>query len=402
MSFENPTLLRIGMNGNFSGKDYRVAGRVVMGETEGGETYYWNEFNLESQDGSYADLVFEETERGGEWRLFTLFKPEYPMTAVDAATKRVGDRLNLTGEDVRVTLRSTSRVCHIEGQAPEGVEIGDVANYFNAEAGNDMQVVSWTGNEVEYYNGVNIPQSVVAAAFHVPRASNSSSFSDSDSSWLGGNDEHYDSVAKFFLKAALVIFCFFIVFGRHFSCSTDYESSTLVKKVNAAAPPLTVGAPGKLLGWNYHISAHAIVEIAEVGARYERHEYQLLDDDGHPALLVCGWKPESDNWFLFTPVEPSMVLSSQQAGAKKLGDIVALDNLSAPVGELFQSTIRQLEPEPSLSPGVKKGNVYFGFTAQSPSALLLARWNAGGITFHRGKSLPAKDIIAAFNQPAGK
>jgi hypothetical protein len=401
MSFENPTLLRIGMNGNFAGKDYRVTGRVVMGETEGGETYYWNEFNLESKDGGYADLVFEETERGGEWRLFTLFKPEYPMTAADAATKRVGDHLNLTGEDVRVTLRSTSRVYHIEGQAPEGVEVGDVANYFNAEAGNDMQVVSWTGDEVEYYNGVNIPQSMVAAAFHVPRASNSSSFSGSDSSWLGGNDEHYDSVAKFFLKAALVIFFFFIVFGRHLSCSTGYESAP-VKKVNAAAPPLTVGAAGILLGWNYHISAHAVVEIAEVGARFERHEYQLLDDDGHPALLVCGWKPESDNWFLFTPVEPTMPLSSQQAGAKKLGDIVALDNLSAPVGELFQSTIRQLEPDPSPSPWVKKGDVFFGFTAQSPSDLLLARWNAGGITFHRGKSLLAKDVIATFNQPAGK
>ena len=106
MSFENPTRLRIGMHGHFAGKDYRVLGRVVMGETEVGETYYWNEFNLEASDGGYADLVYEETERGGEWRLFTLFEPEYPMTAADAATKHVGDRLNLTGEDVRITLRS--------------------------------------------------------------------------------------------------------------------------------------------------------------------------------------------------------------------------------------------------------------------------------------------------------
>ena len=71
MSFANPTHLRVGMPGNFAGKDYRVIGRVVMGETEGGETYYWNEFNLEAGDGGYADLVYEETERGGEWRLFT-------------------------------------------------------------------------------------------------------------------------------------------------------------------------------------------------------------------------------------------------------------------------------------------------------------------------------------------
>jgi hypothetical protein len=400
MSLENPTHLRIGMHGIFAGKDYRVAGRVVMGETEGGETYYWNEFNLEANDGSYADLVYEETERGGEWRLFTMFEPEYPMTAADAATKRVGDHINLTGEDVHITLRSSSRVYHIEGQAPEGVEIGDVANYFNAQAGNDMQVVSWTGNEVEYYNGVTIPQSVVAVAFKMPRASDASRVGgDGDSSWLGGNNEHYDSVAKFFLKGAIVIFFFIIVFGRHFSCSTE---SAPVKTVNAAAPPLTVGATGKLLGWNYHISARAAVEIAEMDARFERHEYQLLDDDGHPALLVCGWKPGSENWFLFTPVEPAMPLSSQQAGAKKLGDLVTLDNLSAPVGELFQSTIRQLEPDPSPSPWEKKGDVYYGFTAQSPSDLLLARWNAGTIIFHRGKSLPSKDVIAAFNHSAVK
>ena len=141
MSFANPTRLRIGMHANFGGKDYRLVGRVVMGVTDDGETYYWNEFNLEGKDGSYADLVYEESERGGEWRLFTMFEPEYPMTAADATTKRIGDRLNLTGTDVRVTLLDTSRVYRIEGKAPEGVEVGDVAKYFNAEAGSIMQVV---------------------------------------------------------------------------------------------------------------------------------------------------------------------------------------------------------------------------------------------------------------------
>src|ERR1017187_7685565 len=100
MSFENPTRLRIGMLGHFAGKDYRLVGRVVMGVTDDGETYYWNEFNLEAQDGTHADLVYGETERGGEWRLFTMFEPEYPMTAADAASKRGGGRLNLTGTDV--------------------------------------------------------------------------------------------------------------------------------------------------------------------------------------------------------------------------------------------------------------------------------------------------------------
>ena len=106
MSFENPTRLRIGMRGNFSGRDYSVVGWSVLGETEGGDVYYWTEFNLEATSGEKATLVYEAGERGVQWRLFTLFDPEYPMTAADAATKRVGDRLNLTGDDVRVTFRS--------------------------------------------------------------------------------------------------------------------------------------------------------------------------------------------------------------------------------------------------------------------------------------------------------
>ena len=397
MSFENPTLLRVGMYGNFAGRDYRVAGRVVMGETEGGETYYWNEFNLESTDGRYADLVFEETEHGGEWRLFTLFKPEYPMTAADAATKRVGDRLNLTGEDVRVTLRSTSRVYHIEGQAPEGVEVGDVANYFNAEAGNDMQVVSWTGDEVEYYNGVNIPQSVVATAFHVPRASDSSSFSDSDSSWLGGNAEHYDSGVKFFLKAALVIFFFFIVLGRHFSCSNE---SAPVKKVNAGAPPLTVGATGKLLGRNYHITAHAVVEIAEVGARFERHEYQLTDDDGLTGLLVCGIKPDDKDWRLFEPLLVVPMPRPQEFAAKKAGDMVTIEGMTGEVRDLFLSTVRQVDGAPSTD--WQPGDVRFGFEAQGERELLLIRWNSTVVSVQRGINIPAKEATAAFAPPASQ
>src|SRR6266542_787165 len=111
MSLANPTQLRIGAIGNLEGVDYRVVGRVVMSVTEDGETYYWDEFNLGTGFGQNATLVYEETEPGGEWRLFTMFEPEYPITAEDAATKRVGDPLNLDGTDVHVTLVDKSRVC---------------------------------------------------------------------------------------------------------------------------------------------------------------------------------------------------------------------------------------------------------------------------------------------------
>ena len=400
MSYENPTRLRLGMHGNFAGKDYCLVGRVVMGETEDGETYYWNEFNLEADGGGNADLVYEEAEHGGEWRLFTMFEPECPITAADAATKRVGDRINLTGEDVRITVRSSSRVYHIEGRAPEGVELGDVANYFNAQAGNDMQVVSWTGDEVECYNGVTIPQSVIAVAFNVPRASDSSPFSGSGSaSGLGGNTNNYNGFAKVFLQAALVIFLLIIVFGRNVSCSTDHVSAP-VKRIPAAAPMLTVGATGKLADKDYRITAHAVVEIAEVNSIYGRNEYELTDDSGVLALLVCGERPDSKDWTLFTPLAPLPPPPPQQAAAQKVGDSVNVDGFVATVNDLFQSSVQSVD---SVAPATwRKGDMSFGYSARSGNGLLLARWNKVGMNFYQGKTVFSKDIITTFSVTNGR
>jgi hypothetical protein len=48
------------MAGEFFGKRYRVAGRVVLGAEEAGQVYYWTEFNLVGPDltaTEWADLV---------------------------------------------------------------------------------------------------------------------------------------------------------------------------------------------------------------------------------------------------------------------------------------------------------------------------------------------------------
>src|SRR5262245_46398834 len=130
MRFDNPTPIRIGMVGEFFRKRYRVAGRVVLGMEELGRTFFWNEFNLVNTEGEALDLVFEITEEGAEWRLLTLFDPEPPLAAAVAATKRVGDHINLGGTNVVVTAVSESRIYHIEGVAAEGEDLGDVAKYF--------------------------------------------------------------------------------------------------------------------------------------------------------------------------------------------------------------------------------------------------------------------------------
>jgi len=404
MSFENPTSLRIGMTGTVAGKQYRVVGRVVMGMDDGGETYYWNEFNLQADGGESATLVFEETERGGEWRLFTLFEPEYPMTAADAATKRAGDRLNLDGTEVRVTLVDESRVYHLEGEAPEGVEVGDVAQYFNAEAGDKMQVVSWTGDEVEYYHGLDLARGAVAKAFGLRSETpiGSGRYLGAPGVSSPGSDataDHDDRGSKFVMKAVGVLLGAAILWAGYSSWAPARRAAT-VKKTSAPASPLGVGNRGKLNGKNYRVAGHALVEIAQVGLRYDRHEYPLFDDDEKKALLVYGLKPGTKDWLLFTPLQPQNPLTQYQAAAIRAGETISVDGAVTPIGEIFQSTLRLVEG-PDV-PELKAGDVFYGFSGQSGSTVLLVRWNNNGISFYQGKALPVKAVTAAFNPPAAE
>ena len=392
MSFANPTPLRVGMTGTLAGTRYRVAGRVVLGMEDAGETYYWNEFNLVDDAGDSVTLVYEESESGGEWKLFTWFEPDNPRSVPEAAAQRVGDEVNFDGTPLRVTLVDESRVYHIEGEAPEGVEMGDVAHYFNAEAGNKMQVASWTGDEVEYYRGVDLPRGTVATAFGLPSERSAASF-------LSAPDEGGLASSGVVLKVVGALLFLAIIFASYSSCRPTVRRPTLVK-TTAPSSPLTVGSSFTLAGKNYIVTSHAVVEIAQVGQVHERHEYKLLDHDGNPALLVYGLKPSAKDGALFTPIQPLDPLTPQQAAALRAGDTVNLDGSVAPVSQLFRSVIRQADsPE---SPDSRIGTMSFGFSGKSGETLLLARWNDGGIAFYRGRNLDAKEVTAGFRQPPQK
>ncbi len=387
MSFANPTPLRIGMTGTLGGTLYRLVGRVVMGVVEDGETYYWNEFNLETAAGKSATLVFEQTERGGEWRLFILFEPQYPITAEDAATKCVGDAINLDGDDTRVTLVEQSRVYYIEGKALEGVEVGDVANYFNTQAGDHMDVVSWTGDEVECYHGYNLQQSILAAAFNIRLPTVSSLFQ------AAGPAYNSSGLAPRVLVGLVTAL---IAFVGYFCFFPNRRPATVIK-TSALPSPLTVGSVGTLKGTSFAIQGHVLVEVALVGRKFERHEYFLANDTGDKALLICGSKAGAQDWTLFTPLHPAEPLTPQQAAAVRWGQTVNVDGVVAKVTDLFLSTIRLVQgPEPdALNPG----DVLYCFAANTDSTRLLVRWNATRIGFFQGTPLPEKDLPSAFHPP---
>jgi hypothetical protein len=389
MNFDNPTALHIGLSGELLGKRYRVVGRMTMGMDDDGDTYFWNEFNIVDEGGEHATLVYEESEPGGEWKLFTMFEPEYPMTAEDASTRKVGDELNLEGTQARITLVDESRVYHIEGEAPEGVQTGDVAHYFNAELRDTMVVVSWTGQEVEYFLGNDLPRGVVADAFKLPTESRSNflQIKSLDSGSPRGSTTKVIAVLLSLFIAGALLFVFFTNFT---SCSARRPSP--MKPAAAPNARLQVGSRGTLDGKARRVTAHTLMRIAAVGALYDRHEYHLMDDEENTALLI----QDARDFTLFTPTQPSVPMTPRTAAALRYGESVEVDGLVARVTEIFQSSV--LRTDGGSSANLWDAPVLFGFTARTNSALLLVRWTASGIAFHRGRVITEKSVSDAFSQ----
>ena len=395
MSNTNPTPIRVGTYGTFNGVRYLVAGRLVMGMELDGERYFWNEFNLVSDDGSTATLVHEEGEHGVEWRMFVLFEPEFPLSAADAAAKRVGDRINLEGTHVRISLVDESRVYHIEGDAPEGVELGDVAKYFNAQSGKDMIVVSWTDDEVEYYRGKDLDSGLVAAAFDIQKAEFSSFAASSSSSFLssGSGDSGNEVVSMGTLKVVLGLLIFAGIFVGVKTCRPT-RTPPPVAKASAPTLRLKTGNTGKLDEKSWRVQGHAVVEIARTGRLHERHEYSLASEDGSTALLICGLEANDKNWLLLSPVDPILPPTPAQAAELRVGQTNNVDGLDIKITDVFQSIAHPTEP--SGFPDLDDSDVRFGVIGRASYSTMLIRWNATTVMFYRGKQIAAAEVAAAF------
>lgn len=397
MNHENPTPLRVGMTGSFVGRRYRVDGRVVLSMDLDGQTWYWNEFNLVTTGGEAATLVHEEGENGPEWRLFTPIEPEVPITVEQAARVAVGDTVHFGGQPARVTLVDESRVEFIEGQAPEGVEVGDVARYFNAESDSELVVASWTGDEIEFFRGMNLPAAAVASGFRMPSlgagtpgAPSAGPASASFPAFGAGSGE----TARRWVRPVLNLIIagtvgLFLLRG----CVLPQRDSA-VPRTRASEAPLKVGSTGTLEGRKLRVAGHALVEVAQVHRFYHRHEYVLEDDARNTLLLVCGLAPGAGNWFLCTPVPPEGAPGPVEAGALKVGDRIRLGGASAAITELFRCSIFEADVKP---PTLPFGSVSYGFVAESGHQVFLGRWDSTAIRFHRGIAVPATAAQAAFS-----
>lgn len=397
MNFDNPTPLQVGATGTLYGWKVRVAGRVVMGMDDGGETYYWQEYNLADAAGNTGTLVYEETEDGPEWKLFTVFEPAQPMTAAEAATKRVGDTVNLDGKPTPVTLVDQSRVYHIEGVAPEGVEVGDVADYFNADAGDRMLVASWTGGEIEFYEGRDLEGEKVAAAFGLP--TEAMGFAAAG----GGTEVNAGAFRKPVLVVALIV-AGLIGLVAFFTCSDQSTVTGSARPTTAPLSPfkLANGARGRLDQREFTIESQAVVEVGRQGMRHQRREYRLRGDDDRPALLINALNSPPREWHLFVPAGTPPALATvppYAAAAQRQGARVTVEGYSLPILQLCLT--KPVAVEGDGAAGVWPG-VQYGFVARDGARWVIARWNENSIQFLSGKPVTDAEVTAALGRTAAK
>lgn len=402
MNTANPTPLRLGAKGTLNGWSVRVAGRVVMSMELDGETYTWNEFNLVDASGNGATLVFEETEDGPEWKLFRAITPDRPLTVGEAAAKSVGDTVNLDGSPVEITLVDQSRVAFIEGTAPEGVEVGDVANYFNADTGDRMLVVSWTGGELEYYEGLDVPPDAVATAFgfspeRVRPAT--SSFREESQSF----DRETSGPSGLWHKAVLVLLSVAGLSSMR-SCFSDWNFSpsitTSFTKRAAPASVLANGAKGTLGGKTYVVAAQSVTDIARVSGRHQRREYWLRGDGDERALLVNALSGGAKEWHLLRAVPVPAGLNPYDAAALRKGVPVKAGERTYPVSDLFQCKTLSVDATGEAAATLPAGSVEYGFvagaTAGSNQGTVVARWTEKKLQLFAGPAVPDAEVLAAF------
>jgi hypothetical protein len=371
--FDNPTALAVGATGKLCGLNYRVLGRVVLGVDIEGETCYWNEFNLRDDSGQSATLVFEEGDNGPEWKLFILFDPVEPMSATEAARKKVGDTVALNGKPIKVTLAGQSRVYHIEGQVPEGVEIGDIAHYFNADTGVEMEVASWTGDEIEFYRGIDMSVDDVASGFRLPVEQLTGG-----GLALAGAPSGPSTNTRILPKLIPVIIAAVVavIAVSGFITSRKSRASAVPRKQRTPPALLSTGATGALDGRVYLVSIHSVVGIARTGSRYDWHEYALSGG----SRLINNLTGDATQWHLLHPAKPSTPLTPVAAAALRAGGALTIGDSTLTVHDLFQA------------PAEGK----FGLLAQSGNQWAMLRWTADTVECVLGRALSGNEVLDAF------
>lgn len=158
--FEPRSSIRIGWEGTFLGKIYRVVGRLRYVDVAKG--WFWEEWFLIASDGSVIYLEEDEAQ-------FKVLVPFTPTAPPAKETLTGSHTFRLDGRPYHVRERGKAVIKHFEGQLPWKVKIDTEVDFVDAAAGRyDEIAVEFTKRELEFYRGEAMSHRSVAQSFGTP------------------------------------------------------------------------------------------------------------------------------------------------------------------------------------------------------------------------------------------
>jgi hypothetical protein len=302
----------------------------------------------------------------------------------------VGDTVNLDGTPTKVTLVDESRVYHIEGKAPEGVEVGDVAQYFNADTGKRMLVASWSGDEIEFYEGEDAPAELIARAFGFQTTARNLSLSSGKPAGMNSKRTAMIVVVVLFLVIGLAVY-FWKSQGRNSSPRISQPARVFVP-----APPtkLPIGATGVIGNGTYVINGMATLNIARIRGRQHRHEYYLTRSTGEPYLLVQGLNAAAKEWHLLRLMPQRPAPDPYKLATLRKNAPFEFSAGRAEISELFSAQTLNVEGDAAKFPPA--GRMRYGFSGRTGQDVVVARWNETEVQVHAGVAYSEAEVLAAF------
>jgi hypothetical protein len=153
---------------------------------------------------------------------------------------------------------------------------------------------------------------------------------------------------------------------------------------------------GLLTGRRYAIRAHALLEVARVGKRFERHEYILREADGTTTVLVNSLGGEEAEWHVLSPVATSAGFSAYDAAALRQGRSTGMGTRVVRVTQLFMGRVCSVDG--SVASDWWPRELHYGLIARQADKSLVARWTEDRLQLYKGWMLPAAEIMARLGR----
>jgi hypothetical protein len=155
------TPLRLGMKAQYRGQEYELTGRMVVRQSEGGETWQWEEFTLVAPDGDLLYLEFDDN----RWKVSEPFIPTSPLDSLELGRLSAGNLISLENKTALVSDTGVYQVVFAEGEFPYIVVPDRSVRFVDAEHLGTFYSIGWTEDEIEYYRGDMLGEEQVASMF---------------------------------------------------------------------------------------------------------------------------------------------------------------------------------------------------------------------------------------------